>query len=35
MNTQFKTISLLFLLIITFVSCDTSDGDDIIISPPT
>ena len=34
MNTQFKTISLLFLLIITFVSCDTSDGDDIIISPP-
>ncbi|UUW10353.1 hypothetical protein NLG42_05990 [Flavobacterium plurextorum] len=35
MNTQFKTISLLFLLIISFVSCDTSDGDDIIISPPT
>ncbi|MNQ73883.1 hypothetical protein D3C85_886280 [compost metagenome] len=36
MNTKFKTISLLFLLVITLVSCDTnSDGDDIIISPPT
>ncbi|MFB3385953.1 hypothetical protein [Flavobacterium sp. LAR06] len=36
MNTKFKTTSLLFLLIITLVSCDTNtDGDDIIISPPT
>ena len=36
MNTKFKTISLLFLLVITLISCDTSsDGDDIIISPPT
>ncbi|MHC0439802.1 hypothetical protein [Flavobacterium sp. 3-210] len=37
MNTKFKTISLLFLLLISFsfVSCDNSDGDDIKITPPT
>ncbi|MRX66403.1 hypothetical protein SAMN06265349_102296 [Flavobacterium resistens] len=35
MNTKFKTISLLFLLVITLVSCDNSDGDDIKITPPT
>ncbi|RXM49364.1 hypothetical protein [Flavobacterium sp. YO12] len=36
MNTNFKTIGLLFLLLISFVSCDTSDGDDQnIILPPT
>lgn len=36
MNTNFKKIGLLFLLLISFVSCDTSDGDDQnIILPPT
>ena len=35
MNTNFKTIGLLFLLLISFVSCDNSDGDDIKLSPPT
>jgi len=35
MNTNFKTIGLLFLLLISFVSCDTSDGDDIKLLPPT
>ncbi|MFH6933881.1 hypothetical protein [Flavobacterium sp. FlaQc-30] len=36
MNTNFKTIGLLFLLLISFVSCDTSDGDNQnIILPPT
>ncbi|MBF4492210.1 hypothetical protein IRZ83_07485 [Flavobacterium sp. JLP] len=35
MNTNFKTISLLFLVLISFVSCDNSDGDDIVLSPPT
>lgn len=35
MNTNFKTISLLFLLLISLVSCDNSDGDDIQIMPPT
>ncbi|OXB01451.1 hypothetical protein B0A75_07785 [Flavobacterium oncorhynchi] len=36
MNTNFKKIGLLFLLLISFVSCDTSDGEDQnIILPPT
>ncbi|WP_281231078.1 hypothetical protein [Flavobacterium gelatinilyticum] len=35
MNTNFKTIGLLFLLLISFVNCDNSDGDDIKLSPPT
>lgn len=37
MNTNFKTIGLLFLLLVSFVSCDTSDGDDTgnVILPPT
>jgi hypothetical protein len=37
MNTNFKTIGLLFLLLVSFVSCDTSDGDDSsnVILPPT
>ncbi|TDP03939.1 hypothetical protein [Flavobacterium sp. 245] len=35
MNRNFKTISLLFLLLISLVSCDNSDGDDIKITPPT
>lgn len=35
MNTNFKTVSLLFLLLISIVSCDTNDGDDITIMPPT
>lgn len=35
MNTNFKTIGLLFLLLISLVSCDTSDGDDIKLLPPT
>lgn len=35
MNTKFKTISLLFLLLISFTSCDNSDGNDIQIMPPT
>ena len=35
MNTNFKTIGLLFVLLISFVSCDNSDGDDIKIAPPT
>lgn len=35
MNTNFKTVSLLFLLLISIVSCDTSDGDNITIMPPT
>ncbi len=37
MNTNFKTIGLLFLLLISFVSCDNSDVDDSnnLILPPT
>lgn len=36
MNTNFKTIGLLFLLLFSFVSCDNSDGDDKeTILPPT
>nr|WP_315220124.1 hypothetical protein [uncultured Flavobacterium sp.] len=35
MNTNFKKIGLLFLAITTFVSCDNSDGDDIIVTPPS
>ena len=37
MNTNFKTIGLLFLLLVSFISCDTSDGDDSsnVILPPT
>ncbi|WP_276378987.1 hypothetical protein [Flavobacterium sp. H4147] len=35
MNTKFKTIGLLFFLLISVVSCDNSDGDDIKISPPS
>lgn len=35
MNTNFKTIGLLFFLLISFVSCDNSDGDDIKLAPPT
>ncbi len=35
MNRNFKTISLLFLLLISLISCDNSDGDDIKIAPPT
>jgi hypothetical protein len=36
MNTNFKTIGLLFLLVINFVSCDNSDGDDNnLVLPPS
>jgi len=36
MNTNFKKIGVLFLLIITFVSCDnTDDSNDNLILPPT
>mgnify|MGYP006164498529 CR=1 FL=1 len=37
MNTNFKTIGLLFLLLISFVSCDNSDVNDSnnLILPPT
>lgn len=35
MKTNFKTIGLSLLLLISFVSCDNSDGDDIKLSPPT
>ncbi|MBS7230214.1 hypothetical protein KHA90_04185 [Flavobacterium psychroterrae] len=36
MNTNFKTIGLLFLLVINFVSCDNSDGDNNnLVLPPS
>lgn len=36
MNTNFKKLGVLFLLVITFVSCDNSDGDDNnLVLPPT
>ncbi|MCC9018008.1 hypothetical protein [Flavobacterium lipolyticum] len=35
MNTHFKKIGLLFLLAMSFVSCDNSDGDDALILPPS
>ncbi|MCD0469643.1 hypothetical protein [Flavobacterium sp. JAS] len=36
MNTHFKKIGLLFLLVITFASCSTSDeGDNNLVLPPT
>lgn len=35
MKTTFKTIGLSLLLLISFVSCDNSDGDDIKPIPPT
>ncbi|BFM43182.1 hypothetical protein CFS9_18230 [Flavobacterium sp. CFS9] len=35
MNTHFKKIGLLFLLAMSFVSCDNSDGDDNLILPPS
>ncbi|MEP6805634.1 MAG: hypothetical protein ABI892_13995 [Flavobacterium sp.] len=36
MNTNFKKIGLLFLLVISFVSCDNSDGDDNnLVLPPS
>lgn len=36
MNTNFKKIGLLFLLVISFVSCDNSDGDNNnLVLPPT
>ncbi|MCV9928061.1 hypothetical protein OIU83_10380 [Flavobacterium sp. LS1R49] len=36
MNTNFKTIGLLFLAIISFVSCDNSDGDNSnLVIPPS
>lgn len=35
MNTHFKKIGLLFLLAMSFVSCDNSDSDDALILPPS
>ncbi|MBE8725108.1 hypothetical protein [Flavobacterium hungaricum] len=35
MKTNFKTIGLSLLLLVSFASCDNSDGDDIKLSPPT
>ncbi|WP_374174633.1 hypothetical protein [Flavobacterium tructae] len=35
MNTNFKKIGLLFLLAMSFVSCDNSDSDDALILPPS
>lgn len=35
MKTTFKTIGLSLLLLISFASCDNSDGDDIKLIPPT
>ncbi|OMQ08552.1 hypothetical protein [[Flexibacter] sp. ATCC 35103] len=36
MNTNFKKFGLLFLSVITFISCDNSDGDDSNVNiPPT
>ena len=35
MKTNFKTIGLSLLLLISFASCDNTDGDDIKLSPPT
>ena len=35
MNTNFKKIGLLFLLVLSFVSCDTGDGDDNLVLPPS
>jgi hypothetical protein len=36
MNTNFKTIGVLFLLVITFISCDNGDGNDNnLVLPPT
>ena len=35
MKTTFKTIGLSLLLMISFASCDNSDGDDIKAIPPT
>lgn len=35
MNTHFKKIGLLFLLAMSFLSCDNSDSDDTLIFPPS